>query len=393
MSEAKEDTQALEDPRNPDVVTKYRIAGDLANAALKYVISECKPGTKIVDICELGDKWITEETSKIYKGKKIEKGIGFPTCISVNNIVGHFSPLAADEREIKKGDVAKIDLGVHIDGYIAVAAHTILVGDAGEETEITTGKLADVIHAAHTAAECAIRMIKAGQKNQPITDMFSVVADAFGVNVLTGVLSHEMSRMVIDGEKCIISKTDVDQKVDDFDFEPNQVFAIDVVMTTGEGKPKEVDERTCVYKRDVENQYKLKMKASRQIMSDIITRFPTFPFTIRAMDEKTVRFGIVECAKHKLVNGYPVLYEKEGEFIAHFKFTVVLMPTGALKITGLPINLEKFKTEHSLKEGPEETKEAREKLIQLLATSVGKKKKKNNKKKKAASGDAKEDKN
>lgn len=310
---------------------------------------------------------------KFTKAKKVEKGIGFPTCISVNNIVGHFSPLAGDERTLAKGDVAKIDLGVHIDGFIAVAANTVIVGDDGESKEEVTGKVADVVNAAHTAAELALRMVKPGSKNSDITNMFTKVAEEFKVNILAGVLSHEMKKFVIDGEKVIISKSDVDQKVDDFEFEPNQVFAMDIVMTTGDGKPKEIDERTCVYKRAVDQTYQLKMKASRQVLSEIDTNHPTFPFTMRAMDEKKALFGIKECANHELVHGYPVLYEKEGEILCHIKFTVALMSTGTIKIAGLPTDVTKFKSEHSLKD-PD--------LLKVMETSAGKKKKKNNKKKK-----------
>jgi len=44
-----------------------------------------------------------------------------------------------------------------------------------------------------------------------------------------------------------------------------------------------------------------------------------------------------ECLKHNLAHGYPVLFEREGAATAHFKFTVLLMPGGTLKITGLPL--------------------------------------------------------
>jgi hypothetical protein len=47
--------------------------------------------------------------------------------------------------------------------------------------------------------------------------------------------------------------------------------------------------------------------------------------------------GIGECLKHNLAHGYPVLYERDAAATAHFKFTVLLMPAGTLKITGLPL--------------------------------------------------------
>lgn len=373
-----DEKEEVEDITNPDVVTKYRTAGDIVNKALAFVAEQCKDGAKIVDICEAGDKFILEQTATIFKGKKIEKGIGFPTCVSVNNVVGHFSPLKDDDRALAKGDVAKIDLGVHIDGYIAVSAHTVVV----EGEQEITGRTADVVLAAHYAAEAAIRMVKPGVKNQDLTEMFTKVADEFKVSVVGGVLSHEMSRFVIDGEKVIISKTEPDQKVDDFEFEPNQVFAMDIVMSTGDGKCKEVDERTTVYKRAVDTTYQLKMKYSRALLSEINKNHPTFPFTIRDMDESKTRIGIKECKDHELVHAYPVLWEKQGETLAHFKFTCLLMPTGTIKITGLSTDINQFKSEHSIKD---------EELLKVLAQGVGKKKKKKNKKKKDKKDDDKDE--
>jgi methionine aminopeptidase len=84
------------------------------------------------------------ELTKVYNKKNIEKGIAFPTCISPNEICGHFSPLKSESNQLKKGDVVKIELGVHVDGFIALAAHTIVVGE-----EKVSGKKADAILAAY----------------------------------------------------------------------------------------------------------------------------------------------------------------------------------------------------------------------------------------------------
>lgn len=59
----------------------------------------------------------------------MERGIAFPCCVSVNNIMGHYSPLADESSALKNGDVAKITVGAHFDGYAAIAATTVVVGD------------------------------------------------------------------------------------------------------------------------------------------------------------------------------------------------------------------------------------------------------------------------
>lgn len=230
----------------------------------------------------------------------------------------------------------KIDLGVQIDGYIAMVAHTIVVGDGP-----ITGRQADVLLATYTASQLAMRLIKVGAKNTQITEMIQKVAADFNVVPMQGVLSHKTSRFVVDGEKCIIGNDkDKDHKVDEFEFEANEVFCMDLVFSTGEGKPKETEDRVTVYKKVPDATYSLKMKASRQVISEISTKFATFPFGIRSVTDSPVRFGIVECKEHNLVTPFPILKEKDGEFVAQMKFSVFVTPNGPVKITGIPLNEE-----------------------------------------------------
>jgi methionine aminopeptidase len=122
--EEKEETLAT-----PGVVDKYQAAGKIANAVLEKVIAKCVDGANICEVCQFGDQLINEEVAKIYlKNKKMEKGIAFPTCVSVNEIIGNYSPLASESSLLKSGDLTKVHLGVHVDGFIAAVAHTILVG-------------------------------------------------------------------------------------------------------------------------------------------------------------------------------------------------------------------------------------------------------------------------
>merc|ERR1712176_928401 len=123
---------------------------------------------------------------------------------------------------------------------------------------------------------------------------------------------------------------------EEFEFEMNEVYCLDVVMSTGEGKSKESDFKCTVFKRAVEKTYNLKTQKARQFISEVQKRFPALPFTLRAIeDEQVARVGISEARRHELLEEYPVLKEKDKEFIAQFKFTLLLLPGGTKKITGL----------------------------------------------------------
>lgn len=45
-----------------------------------------------------------------------------------------------------------------------------------------------------------------------------------------------MKQFIIDGNKVVIEREEVDQKVEEFEFELYETYAVDIVMTNGTGK-------------------------------------------------------------------------------------------------------------------------------------------------------------
>jgi methionine aminopeptidase len=115
-------------------------------------------------------------------------GIAFPTCVSVNHIICHFSPLPSDadsSEVLKNGDVVKIQLGAQIDGFAAIVATTIVVG-ASKENPVK-GRIADLLTAAHLASGAALRLIKPKNNNTEVTETIQKIAKAFDTNSVEGV--------------------------------------------------------------------------------------------------------------------------------------------------------------------------------------------------------------
>jgi len=322
------------------VVTKYKMAAEIANKVLKEMIAECKAGCSVRDLCILGDKKLTEETAKAYKkDKKIVKGIAFPTCISVNNVICHYTPLLSEpDTSLADGDLIKLDLGAHIDGFIAVVAHTWVLGATAEAP--VTGRKADVMMAAHLASEAALRLVKPGMENTEVTETINKIGEAFECKPCEGMVSHNLEQNIVDGEKTINNCLNEAQSKDSetHEFKLHEVYAVDVLVSTGDGKNQERDAKTTVFKKTGLT-YMLKMKTSREFFSQVSKSYGSMPFNIRnCEEEKKARMGVVECVKHQVLQPFNVLYEKEGCFVAQFKFTVLLMPNGPMKITGKAFN-------------------------------------------------------
>jgi len=333
----------LLDASDPTVAEKYKNAGIVANRVLHTILKKCSVGTKIVDLCRFGDNLIEEECQKRYPELKVkgQKGIAFPTCISPNEICGHYSPFSDDNRVLQHGDVVKIDLGVHFDGFVAVVAHTIVLGECKD-------RKADVIAATWSAAQAALRLLKPKNKNSQVTLAISKSSETFKCEPMDSVLSHEMRQYVIDHENTIISKETQERKVAEFEFKPFQVFGIDIMMSTGRGKAIDRGEKCTIFKRNVEIETQLKMKTSRELLGNINKQYPTFPFTMRNFEDNRAKLGIGECRKANLVQAYPILSEKQGEFVAQFKYTVIITANGALQLSGLLLDMSTVFPNHQI---------------------------------------------
>jgi curved DNA binding protein len=239
--------------------------------------------------------------------------------------------------------------------------------------------------AAYNAMLVAAASITAGKSNTDVTKAVDRVAKAYGVTPISSVRMHQMKRYVLDGVKEVALSTHQpddpeEEKVPDCTFEQAEVYAVDVAMSTGEGRARLGELRTTVFKRNVEQQYHLKVKASRQVLAEVDKRFPTLPFAMRHLnDVRTAKLGLTECVNHALLTPYPILHEYSGK-VAHFKCTVLLLPSGTARVTGLDLP-EYFTTEA---QPDEET----QKILTEIADAEAKKaankaaKKKNKKKKK-----------
>ena len=97
------------------IYEKYKRAGKIAAEARDHGVGLVKAGASFLEVAN------HIESRMLEKGA----GIAFPVNISINEIAAHYSPRHDDILVYKKGDVVKLDVGAHIDGYIADTAVTV----------------------------------------------------------------------------------------------------------------------------------------------------------------------------------------------------------------------------------------------------------------------------
>jgi len=280
----------------------------------------------------------------------------------VNNCVGHYSPATPEESiSLAEGDVVKIDLGVHIDGLISTCAHTTVVNTGGDQIG---GRVADVICAAYFASQIAHKLVRPGKSNIEVTNALQKIIGCYDCKPVQGVLSHQLERNVLDGKNCIINRPEIDQVVDEFKFEINEVYAIDIVVSTGEGKTREENTKTNIYKK-TNNPYSLRTQHARTLLNDVSANHQNMPFNVRYFNIAQARLGVKEMVEHSMLQPYPVLYEKNSEIVAQFKFTLLVLPNSTSNLNeGFPLPSV----------SSDFTYENDEELVNIMAMSVQRKK-------------------
>ncbi|KIV95437.1 DNA-binding protein, 42 kDa [Exophiala mesophila] len=395
---------AVEDStiNNPDNLTKLKTASTISEKVLAEVTGWLADGENIISLCERGDKLLEEEIAKVYKGKKIQKGSGSPVTISPSSHVTPFTPLTSDAEDssttIKAGEVVKVQLGAQIDGFGSIIGSTVVVPkEKGQKADIT-GREADLLVATHYANELLLRLLlppgllasgteeekkKAAAVKAPshskISSLIEKVAKAYDVNVVQHTTSWQFERNEIEGKKKIILSP-VDGAKGEGNPEVGEFWGIELGLSLGSGKVKDLDKRSTLLRRTATT-YGLKRPSSRQVLSEIVKKFGTFPFSIRQLeDERAAKVGVVESIRAGVLREYKPAAEADGSPVSRLFTTIAVTKNGITRLAAPPaLDLESVKSDKKI-----EDEEILKILEQPLSKSTGAKSKNKKKKKKPA---------
>ncbi|KAL2270363.1 hypothetical protein VTJ83DRAFT_2547 [Remersonia thermophila] len=386
---------------NPETLTKYKTAGQISEKVLAEVSKLIVAGSKIVDICEQGDKLIEEEISKVYRGKKVVKGFSHPVTVSPASFVTPYTPLRSDEKEasveVQPGEPIKIQLGAQIDGFGSIVCDTVIPKKADGSEDVIEGRTADLLLAAHYTNELLLRLMlppgllaqgsdddkaKAAAAKPPtqsqITALLDKVAQAYECHLVESTTSWLFDHNEIEGKKKIVLAPGDNTKGEGVP-EVGEVWGVEVGVSLGSGKIKQFEQRATLHRRTT-NTYALKRPTSRKIYSEAQKKFGTFPFSLRQLDdERDAKSGVIECVRGGVFRQYEVTGDKDNAPVARLLTTIAITKNGITKLGGPPaLDLTKVKSDKKI-----EDEEILKILAQPLARNTGKSKSKKKKKKTA----------
>ncbi len=166
-------------PPTTEALEALREAGRIASLAREHGASLVRPGGRLREVCEAVENFI--------KGRGGE--LAFPVQTSVNEVAAHDCPSPDDERVYAVGDLAKVDVGVHIDGYVVDTATTVEVGGPAAG--------APLVLAARAALEAAIAAAGPGVPIWRLSAAIATTLRGFAVRPMRNLCGHHVGRWLV----------------------------------------------------------------------------------------------------------------------------------------------------------------------------------------------------
>lgn len=282
-----------------EILEKYRKAGKI----LAEVLAEARPrvesGALLLDVANFVEDLI------ISKGGQP----AFPCNISLDRNAAHYTPSPNDASTFGESMV-KLDVGVHVDGYIADAAITIDL--SGHD------KLAE---ASKAALEAALEIIRPGVDTAQIGKAIEETITGYGYLPVYNLTGHGLSRYQAHEEPAVPNRGMEKGTV----LKAGDVIAIEPFATNGSGRISEgpINE---IYGLSAPRPVRL--PAARSLLKAIIENYKTLPFARRWLKAERAEYALMLLLKSGAIHRYPVLWEVEGALVSQAEHTVVILEDG-----------------------------------------------------------------
>ncbi|RSH93273.1 Methionine aminopeptidase 2 [Saitozyma podzolica] len=297
-----------------DPSTNYqniRRAAEVHRQVRSYARKTIKPGMTMTEIANL----IEDGTRSLVEESGLESGIGFPTGLSVN----------------EKGDVMKVDFGVHVNGRIVDSAFTM-------NFEPTWDRLLEAVQDATNTgireAGIDVRLCDIGDAIQEVMESYEVEVGGktHQVKAISNLNGHSIAPYCIHGGKTVPIVKHHGSERDETRMEEGEYYAIETFGSTGRGRV--IEEGACSHYALSQNQperYTLHHQSARALLKSIQKNFGTLPFCRRYLDhigEKNYLLALNTLVRERLVTDYPPLVDPQpGAMTAQFEHTFLLRPT------------------------------------------------------------------
>jgi methionyl aminopeptidase len=276
------------------MVGDYIKAGKIAADAKKLAKANLKEGVGYLELCNKIDDFI----------RKSGAGFAFPVNLSVNEVAAHDTGRVGDDRKFKTGDLVKVDVGVHVNGFIADTAFTVEVGSKNYD---------ELIAASRKAVDVVLKEVKPNVKVAYLGGIIEDVIKGFGFKPIVNLSGHVVEKYVLHTGTIV---PNFDNK-SDVKLLDGQVVAIEPFATNGDGYVVSGG-GSDIYRFEKRKP----VRSGRKLLNEIEKRFNSLPFARRWLNGSS--FELNQLVKMGALHNYDILRERSRGMVSQAEETVIV---------------------------------------------------------------------
>jgi len=291
------------------VRAKYIKAGHIASKVRGQAVEMLQEGNLLYDVAEFAESEIIKLGGKP----------AFPVNLAIDTIAAHYTPHSNDPLTFQAGQVVKLDLGVHVDGYIADTALTV---------EISTDNWKTLLEASSESLDAVLDSLRPGILVRDIGTMIERIIRSKGFEPISNLSGHSLEQYNLHAGISVPNISDVS----DDELKPGMAVAIEPFATNGVGR---------VAGRKSGNIYKLlRLKELadpelNKLVQDIYADFNYLPFPERWVAKRVDKSDkkLKKLLRQGIVATYPILSEVKGGMVSQMEHTILMTSDGAIVTT------------------------------------------------------------
>ncbi len=290
-----------------DIYNNLKTAGKIHKTVMEEGLKLIKVGEKLYDVAE----YVENRT------KELGGEVAFPCNISINSIAAHYSPYFGDNSVFSENDVVKLDIGVHVNGYIADGAKTVDLSNS----------YSDLIKASEDALYTVINNIEAPMNVGEMGKIINEVIVSYGYKPISNLSGHVMEQYYLHSGTCIPNVYENTKQTIDV----GDIVAIEPFATNGFGQVIDGKEK-YIFKYLTSRPVRL--PTARKLLTIIEKNYRCLPFSERWFSNiPKHNMALRTLMNSGCIYGYPTLIDKKNGIVSQAEHTILITENGVEIIT------------------------------------------------------------
>jgi methionyl aminopeptidase len=291
---------------------KFRLSGKILRETREKIKNFVHEDMPIIEICEKAEQLIREKGGKP----------AFPCNVSINEIAAHYTSPPNDNRRIPKKSVVKVDIGVHVDGYLTDTAVTICFNQ----------EYKSLVDAAEQALKAAINNIRPEILTSKLGAIIEKTIKSRGFKPISNLTGHQIGRYLVHAGTSIPNVAQLFFSK----IKLGEVYAIEPFVTLPNAVGRVEDSEEVTIFRFLKSKSS-KSPYAKQLLKYIEENFRTLPFAERwlkgVVPKEHYREAFRELLQSKALMGYPIFVEVSRKTVAQAEHTVLIVEDGCVVLT------------------------------------------------------------